>query len=415
MKFTNSIQSQITKLFLGFTFVLSLIFSLLLLGYSWVVEDNIFNRIVKNEAEFILEQYKQSNQIVHPRSEFVSLYENWQELPGNVFHLHQLDPERIEFNLPSGGSLHVRQMVIGNKSYILAADVSKIEIGKEYLPYVSVWLVIIVLIISGLSLLISLVMARKTLKPLERLTEKVSSSKYQKIDQKFSKEFPDNEVGYLAKTFEESILHVQKVLQRESDFTRDVSHELRTPITILRNIQTKTKDHLKLDQKDFNQFSYAVSQLKLSVTTLLALAREESTELEELNFIKILEDCIINHYELSKNERFNLNIDVPNDFKVSANQILLKILLNNLLTNAVNYASGKSLSIKLVGSDIYFENRASHFELEDPFKANSRGNNSLGIGLGLNIVQRLCTAFNWRASLKSDDEMFCIIISTSPN
>lgn len=409
-----TIQNQITKLFLGFTLTLSLVYSLLLLGYSWVVEDNIFNRLVKNEAQFIVDYYYQNGQITAPRSDFINLYSSWNDLPGNIAHLHQLDPNRIEFESPIGDSLHVKPIVLGSKSFVLAANVSAFEVGKDYLPIISLWLIVIVIIISSLALLVSIFISKRAIKPLKHLTQKVATSHSAKIDDTFSDEFPNNEVGYLAKTFQSSILHLQEVLQRESDFTRDASHELRTPITILRNIKTKLKKQGgldSLDNKNFKQFSYAVSQLQLTVTTLLALAREESVQAQELKLLAVLEDCIINHYELSQNKEFELFIDIPASYKVKANQNLLKILLNNLLSNAINYASRNSLTIKAIGTDIYFENKASTHPPSEPFKAHSRGEDSMGIGLGLNLVKRLCSSFGWQVNLKNNKENFCIVIS----
>ena len=65
----------------------------------------------------------------------------------------------------------------------------------------------------------------------------------------------------------------------------------------------------------------------------------------------------------------------------------------------------------MIGNDIYFENKTDAFELSEPFKANSRGDDSMGIGLGLNLVKRLCDSFGWNVDLKTDDDIFCIIIS----
>ncbi len=411
----NSIHSQIKKLFLGFTIILSLIYSFLLLGYSWVVEDNIFNRLVENEAQFIIDFYHEHDEVTKPRSEYVQIYQSWKDLPGEIFHLHQLDSDRIEFESPSGDSLHVKPIILGGASYVLAANVSTFEVGKDYLPFISIWLIVIVIIIGAVALLLSIIISNKALNPLKRLTNKVAIMSPIKIDATFSAEFPDNEVGYLAKTFESSIIHLQQVLQRESDFTRDVSHELRTPMTILSNIESKGKNRGALDKKDIQQMSQAVSQLQLTVTTLLALARQESLEVQELKLLAVLEDCIINHYELNQDQDFELIIDIAAGYKVVANENLLKILLNNLLSNAVHYASGNSLKIKLEDGNIYFENRAVSFEVSDPFKANSRGKNSRGIGLGLNLVKRLCDSFGWQVELKSNNKTFCIILSTKIN
>ena len=50
--------------------------------------------------------------------------------------------------------------------------------------------------------------------------------------------------------------------------------------------------------------------------------------------------------------------------------------------------------------------------IKNPFDANIRGNESVGIGLGLNIVKRLCDKFSWKASIKTDKSTFCVILST---
>lgn len=408
----QSIQSKITQLFLGFTICLSFIYSFLLLGYSWVIEDNIFNRLVENEARFIIDYYEKHSEITQPRLKFITLYQSWQQLPDNIFHIHQLDPERIEFDLADGGSLHVTTIVLAGTPMILAANVSAFEVSKDYLPFLSFWLLLLVAVIIGCALILSIKMSKKVLKPLKQLTEKVAATKNIEMSQCFANEFPDNEVGYLAKTIEESILHLQSVLQRETDFTRDASHELRTPITILRNLHAKESNNRLLDSKDREIFGDAISRLQLTVTTLLALAREESAKTEDLIFLRVLEDCVVNHYEISQNENFELNIEVPANFRVKANLNLLKILINNLLTNAVNYTTENGLTVKVVGSNIYFENQARLTELERPFDANSRGENSLGIGLGLNLVKRLCDSFGWRVRLDNQRSLFRICIST---
>ena len=256
MKFPHSIQSRIIKLFVVFTFFLSLLYSLLLLSYSWGVEEAIFYRLVEDEEHFITEYYKENGEIPSPRLRFVTAYTRWQDLPASVFQQHQLEPRRIEFELPDGGGIHIKKIVLGGKLVILAIDVTTFEVGKDYRPIIFKQLVILLLIITAIALFVSFMVSRSAIRPLKRLTEKVESSKKTKINKEFSAEFEQNEVGFLAQTFETSILHLQNVLQRESDFTRDVSHELRTPITILRNLELKTRKTPNFNEKDSRQFLF---------------------------------------------------------------------------------------------------------------------------------------------------------------
>ena len=155
--------------------------------------------------------------------------------------------------------------------------------------------------------------------------------------------------------------------------------------------------------------------MQQTVTTLLALAREESLHIESVTLLSVLEDCVINHYELNQKQNFNLNIDIPANLQVQANENLLIILINNLLSNAVNYSSGNWLDIRCAGNKVYFENKRHPIELNEPFSAHSKGENSLGIGLGLNLVKRVCDLFNWQVNLEKHDDTFCLVITIIPN
>ena len=78
------IATRIRLLFIGFTLLLSAFFSLMLMAYAWMVEDNVFNRLVADEAAYITRVYAQQGRISQPQSRFMTLYSDWSELPGNI-------------------------------------------------------------------------------------------------------------------------------------------------------------------------------------------------------------------------------------------------------------------------------------------------------------------------------------------
>jgi hypothetical protein len=146
-KMKRSLPTAITSLVVGLALSITLIYSLLLLAYSWLVEDNIFNRLVASEAAYIEQIYSEQGQIVQPRSSFMTLHKNWQKVPNIIIQQHQLKPSQIEFSLDDGRTLHINKFVLANDEYVLLADVAGLEVGRDYLPSVISWLVVIAILL----------------------------------------------------------------------------------------------------------------------------------------------------------------------------------------------------------------------------------------------------------------------------
>lgn len=404
----HSIRQRIYLLFAGFTLFTCISYSMLLLGYSWVVEDNVFNRIVSDEAHYIEDQFAATSSVLEPRHAFLSLYENWQSLPKPIYQQHLVDTDQIEFSTPDGGTIHLRPIPLGTETYVLVADVTAFEVGGEYLPYVTVSLLLVLGAFSALAIAAAWPVARAASAPLVALKEQVEAIDASDVQPGFSATFPNNEIGYLASEIERSMLRIQKTLKRETNFTRDVSHELRTPVTVLKNLASQIERETPLSDKQLTQLTGSVRNLEQTLDTLLALAREESQAFENLLFLNVLEDCIINHAELSANEDFQLRIDVPATLTVSANRNLLTLLINNLLGNALTHASSNQLEICATGGEIIFRNATDTQNDPNPLADGAKARDSRGLGLGLYLVQRICTVFNWQISTEATNGTFAI-------
>ncbi|UTW57120.1 HAMP domain-containing histidine kinase [Kordiimonas sp. SCSIO 12603] len=403
----HSIQRRIYLLFASFTLFTCLVYSMLLLAYSWVVEDNVFNRIVSDEVQYIEQQFAKTGLINAPRSQFLMLYEGWNKLPEPIYKEHLKDPDKIEFTY-AGNTLHLSPLTLGQDTYILVADVSAFEVGGEYLPYVSLSLILVLAIFSALAIAFAWPVASAASKPLIELTEKVETLNLKAFKPGFAKPFPDNEIGYLASEIERSMLHIQTVLKRETDFTRDASHELRTPTTILKNLAAQIETNTPLSAKQHAQFTNAVKDLEQTIDTLLALAREETQKLETITFLHALENAILKNTEIANTEAFQLHIEVPDTLAVTANEQLLSLLINNLLSNVLAHSAEKQLTIRTDGDEIIFENPTTIYPVENPLHDRSKRNDSSGLGLGLYLVERICTLFGWTVSVSTENNMFSV-------
>ncbi len=248
-------------------------------------------------------------------------------------------------------------------------------------------------------------MARSVVLPLRRLTETVNAAKRSGVEAGFADRFGEDEVGFLAGTIESSMVHLQSALAREKDFTRDVSHELRTPAAVLTlpADELDREKHLSAPSKEL--FRNTVIKLDQTIKTLLALARQENIALQETALLPILEECIINHFELANNAAFDLQLAVPAHLKVICNPHLVAILCDNVLTNAGRYASEPWLRIQADAEGLLFEN-ATATETPDATK---------GIGQGMSLMQRVCDRFQWWLTVERTPTRYRVRIGFAPS
>lgn len=133
----------------------------------------------------------------------------------------------------------------------------------------------------------------------------------------------------------------------KQNFMMAITHELKTPIAIIKlNLETLQK--YTLDQEKKNKLIHSTldetSRLNFLTNNILFVSQLENnnnkTAEEELDFSTLLKDCI-HHFQNRFPERvFVKNIEADADIKGDA--LLLQMLINNLLENAIKYSPKES-------------------------------------------------------------------------
>lgn len=77
-------------------------------------------------------------------------------------------------------------------------------------------------------------LAGRALSPIDNITRAARQISAEDLNQRLNLRLPDDEVGRLARTFDEMIARLDDAFQRQRQFTADASHELRTPLTIIK-------------------------------------------------------------------------------------------------------------------------------------------------------------------------------------
>lgn len=407
----HTIKGAFTQLLVTVVLVISAIYSLLLLGYSWMIEDNIFNRQVLDEARFI-QHYFKTNQTLPPlRSRYMSLHSDWQGLPPKIKLEHQRKPSKVEFTTNDGRTIHIHKFKLNNKPYILAADVASFEVSRDYLPSMLWTLVILSTTFCLIVALLALHRAKRITLPLERLARQVAEEKAI-TDIQISGDYPNNEIGLLANRIKESFSRLTDAWLRESNFTKDISHEIRTPVAIANNILALPSH--QLDDTKWQKLRDTNLQLAQITETLLALARNESTEVENTNLSILIEQCLLSNPDINYSEKgqaLEFNLNNQEDVYLTINQQLITILINNILSNIVHYTSGQRIDIELTQSVLSFSNSFIQPPPAGVFNSGTRGQSSDGIGHGLSLIKRIADVYQWHVTVNTTQSKFTLSIS----
>ncbi|OUL56347.1 sensor histidine kinase [Pseudoalteromonas ulvae] len=389
----NQLRTKIIGIFVGLTLIISILYGLMSFVIAYYVEDHFFNSFIEAESHAISAQIKQGLP-AEPRLDYVTYYPQYSAMPLDVREFLEKHPDRKEFALNDEQYFHLKPFEHG---YLLA------EVSNQlFVRSVKNELLSFLLAIFAFATFIAIVMgfaayliAKRLLKPLDELITIIEQAPVDKLPNDFAKRFEGSEIGTFAHTLEQALTRIDAFIKREQLFTRDISHELRTPITISQGAITLLKQ-TSLNDKQANlvtRVSQAQQQIEQSLTTLLALAREQHKQTAHSRILPLVEQSILQQHNFLADKAIELVINIKPQETAPIAEPPLLILLNNLIGNAFKYThsgtieitySQQSLSIKDSGSGISPELQTQIFE------AGVKGESSQGFGLGLNIVKRLC-------------------------
>lgn len=208
-------------------------------------------------------------------------------------------------------------------------------------------------------------------------------------------------------------------LQRQQEnFMMAITHELKTPIAIAKlNLETLQKHQLddKKRQKLIEMTLQETNRLNSLATNILVSAQLESGRKltkEELNFSDLVKNSA-RDFQSRFNER-SWTISIEEEIELVGDALMLQILVNNLLENAVKYSPQQSpitcslyatageavLQIKDQGIGIPVDERSKVFRKF--YRIGSEQTRSAkGTGLGLYICHKI--AADHRATITIED------------
>lgn len=207
----------------------------------------------------------------------------------------------------------------------------------------------------------------------------------------------------------EEIIKLEKL---KYDFFRGASHELKTPVASLKIILENMKYNIgKYKNRDLyiDESLKIIDGLSHSISQILTLSSIENLKNDEENVVilPILND-IINKQEVIANQKHITIKNQITDEKILIGKSALKIILSNVIGNAVKYADEYgTITIKSDGE--WFEvintcEKASELDTTKVFDVNCDLNKENSNGLGLYIVGNLLNNYKIDAIIETQEE-----------
>ncbi len=205
------------------------------------------------------------------------------------------------------------------------------------------------------------------------------------------------------------------------EFTENASHELQTPLAItkgklelLLQEENLTREHMDLIESSYESIIH-MSKLNKSLTLLSKIENEEFSNKEPIDVSLELNKALADFNDLIKLKSLELETDIQDEVGLENDKTLIKILLNNLLQNAIRHNNeGGKIFVHLTKNTLSIKNTGDDPDIpgEQLFERFKKGKHSeKNTGLGLSIVQKICEVSHYQISYNIEKEWHMVTIT----
>lgn len=262
--------------------------------------------------------------------------------------------------------------------------------------------------------------ARHGMRPIAELTRSTDRISASQLHERIASDSWPPELESLARGFDRMLDRLQDSFGRLSRFSGDLAHELRTPINNLRGeagvalSQSRSpEEYRRIIESSLEEYA----RLSRLIDNLLFLARSDSPTAsisrQPCNATLAVQS-LFDFYEALAEDR-GVSLRCSGHVEVSADPLLLRQALSNLVSNALNHTlRGGKVEVILKGQpdgssriqvsdtgcgipEIHLPHIFDRLYQADPSRSRSSG----GAGLGLAIVKTIMTLHQGEVSVES--------------
>ncbi|WP_219468912.1 sensor histidine kinase [Nonomuraea rhizosphaerae] len=292
---------------------------------------------------------------------------------------------------------------------------------------------------GGILLILAVVgvtIVRRSMRPLAEIERTAEAIAGGELGRRVPEADPRTEVGRLGRSLNGMLAQIEAAFTARSqseaaarrsedrmrEFVGDASHELRTPLTSIRGFAEYARQNPNADPAELMQrVEKAAGRMSLLVDDLLLLARvdqQRPLRMRPVDMLALAADAVHDARILAPDRVINLDVVGGAALIVSGDEVRLRQVVTNLMTNALTHTDPATPVTVRVGAsaDTVFlevadkgpgltpeqvERVFERFYRADSARSRHRSDDDRGSGLGLAIVQALVRAHEGEVVLDS--------------
>ncbi|WP_406674021.1 HAMP domain-containing sensor histidine kinase [Nonomuraea sp. N2-4H] len=290
--------------------------------------------------------------------------------------------------------------------------------------------ILLILAVAGVTIV------RRSMRPLAEIERTAEAIAGGELGRRVPDGDPRTEVGGLARSLNGMLAQIEAAFAARSaseaaarrsedrmrQFVGDASHELRTPLTSIRGFAEYARQNPQADSAELMQrVEKAAARMSLLVDDLLLLARvdqQRPLRMQPVDMLALAADAVQDARILAPDREIKLDVVGGAALIVSGDEVRLRQVISNLVTNAIVHTEpGSPIVVRAGGTaDKVFvevvdsgpgltpeqvEHVFERFYRADSARSRRRSAEDRGSGLGLAIVQALVEAHDGTVTVQS--------------
>jgi signal transduction histidine kinase len=223
----------------------------------------------------------------------------------------------------------------------------------------------------------------------------------------------EDELGQVEHSFNKMVNELRESKQKESEeaelrrkLIADLSHDLRTPLTVIRGhtftlSEQPLTDKAKQSVHVINDKVAYVGELidNLSSFSLLA-AGKLPLRMQATDVVKVLRSSLSAWYPVFEQDHFTVEIELEHHVIWEADELWLRRVLDNIFQNVRRHAAqGRYIFVGTI-----MTNSGVAIQIRDRGPGIHSQSTRKGAGIGMSIIDMMCTQMNLVCTIDSDDE-----------
>lgn len=365
----------------------------------------------QSERAFLLEHVRQNEILVWNTGNLTAYY-----VPAGMEADERLQPIFHGFPVPFS-----QEVELGDNTFLITigpADGGRFYFAKNITLFENReaqfhrFLLILGPAVLILAIVLAGVTGRRIAAPIRRLTTQIRHTEPAPRMKRVNTDYRELELQEIAQSFNLFLDDLEAYVRREQSFMGLASHELRTPIAVIGGALDVIEQRGGMngpEAKPLNRIRRAVSEMADNIEVILKLTRRRSTEDRRgpIDLAALTAEVVEDLARHTPDAAERITIVTEGQPGVTGDPVLVKMLLRNLVQNAVQHTHGKAkLSITAEAVEIVDQGTglpAAYLAyLDDPAGDNAELLSQSGFGLF--IVTLLCERLSWGLKVISSSE-----------